>query len=552
MRVSNHEKIPSANSEGSWITKAILDASKTPFYRMSPEGQVLYVNKAACESLGYSNEELVGLYPWDFDPDFKPEYWPGVWERLKKHEIVHIETRHRRKDGTIIDVEVTGHYISHGAEEFSFTFVQDVTERKAAEKEIRTRESYLRALIDNFPFMVWLKDKDSRLLAVNQVYANYFGYKTPQEVVGKTDFDLSPPDLANHYRVDDLKIMESRQRRVIEEQQEGSVGRNWIETFKAPVIDRDGELLGTVGFARDITERKNAEAELRLSATVFGAQEAMVVTDKNSVILRVNDAFCRVTGYEPKEVIGNKMNILNSGVQQNEFYKSMWDSILEKGGWQGEVWNRRKSGEIYPQWLTISAIKAGDGAVTNYVGTMTDITQRKAVEEQINHLAHHDPLTDLPNRALLMDRLKLALAQSRREKSLLCFMYVDLDRFKEVNDTLGHGVGDLLLEEVANRLLECVRRETDTVARLGGDEFAVLLPKVDKEKDVTVIANKILAVMNEMFVLQGNSVQISSSIGIALYPIHANSVETLIEVADSALYQAKAEGRNCFKIVSSF
>lgn len=546
--MSKNANNASGNPDDRWITKAILDASKTPFYRMSPTGQVLYVNQAACESLGYRNEELVGLYPWDFDPDFKPEYWPDVWDRLRKHEIVHIETRHRRKDGTVIEVEVTGHYIAHGTEEFSFTFVQDVTARKAAEREIRTRESYLRALIDNFPFMVWLKDRDGRLLAVNRVYANYFGYKAPEEVVGKTDFDLSPHDLAERYREDDLKIMQSRQRRVIEEEQEGSESRDWIETFKAPVIGEDGELLGTVGFARDISDRKNAEAELQLTATVFDSQEAMVVTDKNSVILRVNDAFCRVTGYPPREVIGNKMSILSSGVHPNEFYKSMWSSILKQGGWQGEVWNRRKSGEVYAQWLTISAIKGEDGAVTNYVGTMMDITQRKVAEERINHLAHHDPLTDLPNRALLMDRLKLALAQGKREKSLLCFMYIDLDRFKEVNDTLGHGVGDLLLQEVARRLLECVRRETDTVARLGGDEFAVLLPKVDKEEDVSVIASKILGATSQPFLLQGNSLQISSSIGIALYPTHANSAGTLMEVADSALYQAKAEGKNCFRI----
>jgi diguanylate cyclase (GGDEF)-like protein/PAS domain S-box-containing protein len=537
----------SESPDDRWITKAILDAS-TPFYRLSPEGQLLYANKAACENLGYSNEELIGLHPWDFNPDIQPEHWPAIWEQLKTHKIVQIETRHSRNDGTIIDVAVTSHYIVHEAEEFCFSLIQNITERKAAEEKLRTRESYLRALIDNFPFMVWLKDRDSRFLAVNQVMANNFGYRSPQQLVGKTDFDLSPFDLASHYREDDRKIMDTRQRRVIEEMHETAGGRRWIETFKAPVLGRDGEIYGTVGFARDITERKQAESDLHLSATVFDSYEAMVVTDENCEILRVNDAFCRITGYEPDEVIGRNMSILSSGMQSDEFYKGMWESISTKGGWQGEIWNRRKNGEIYPQWLTISAIKGKDGVVTNYVGTMLDITQRKAAEEQMNYRAHHDPLTDLPNRALLMDRLRLALAQSKRDGSLLCFMYVDLDRFKEVNDTFGHGIGDLLLKEVAKRLLECVRRETDTVARLGGDEFAVLLPKVDKEEDIAVIGSKILDAMNEMFMLQGNSVQISASIGIALYPLHASTVEALIEVADKALYEAKEDGKNCFRI----
>lgn len=414
------------NANSFWMTRAILDKTKTPFYRLSPEGRVEYVNQAACESLGYTQNELVGLYPWDFDPDFKPEYWPDVWNKLLKHEIVHIFTRHRRKDGTLIDVEVTGHYSSHGIEEFSFVFVQDITERKAAEDALRKKESYLRALIDNFPFMVWLKDRNSRFLTVNQILAQFHGYESPEQIAGKTDFDLSPPDLAEHYRDNDLSIMQSGQKEVIEEQHKGPKGRHWIETYKAPVIDVNGEVLGTVGFARDITDRK-------------------------------------------------------------------------------------------------------------------------AIEEKMQHLAHYDALTDLPNRALLMDRLLFGIGHASRNKSLLCLMYVDLDRFKEVNDTLGHAMGDLLLKQVAERLLETLKRETDTVARIGGDEFIVLISNIHQHDDVIAIATSILGALNEKFILKGTPINISASIGIALYPTHAETPDSLMKVADGALYKAKEDGKNCFK-----
>lgn len=533
-----------------WMTKTILDKSRTPIYRLSPLGQIQYVNQAACESLGYSNDELVGLYPWNFDPDFKAEYWPGVWENLKQHEIVHINTRHQRKDGTFINVEVTGHFIAHGDEEFSFVFVQNVTDKTAAESAIRRKESYLRALIDNFPFMVWLKDKESHFLTVNQAYAESYGYESPEQIVGKTDFDLSPPDLAEHYRAHDRSIMESHHREVIEEQFEGPQDRHWIETYKAPVLDDNGEVLGTVGFSRDITERKAAEAELRMTAAIFNSQVAMVVTDSKGQILKVNEAFTQVTGYSPNEVIGQRMNLLSAGIHQPEFYAAMWKRIIDHGGWEGEIWNRRKSGETYPQWLTVTAIKGGDGDVINYVGTMLDITHRKELEEKMQRLAHYDTLTELPNRALLLERLQSGIAHAKRAKALLCLLYMDLDKFKEVNDTLGHDIGDLLLKEVAKRIKNCLKRETDTVARIGGDEFIGLLTHIQSPNEAVDITTKILNALKVGYNLNDTVVNISASIGVAFYPLHAEDADGLTKAADTALYEAKKAGRNLYKIAS--
>lgn len=463
---------------------------------------------------------------------------------------MHINTRHQRKDGTFINVEVTGHFIAHGDEEFSFVFVQNVTDKTAAESAIRRKESYLRALIDNFPFMVWLKDKESHFLTVNQAYAESYGYESPEQIVGKTDFDLSPPDLAEHYRAHDRSIMESHHREVIEEQFEGPQDRHWIETYKAPVLDDNGEVLGTVGFSRDITERKAAEAELRMTAAIFNSQVAMVVTDSKGQILKVNEAFTQVTGYSPNEVIGQRMNLLSAGIHQPEFYAAMWKRIIDHGGWEGEIWNRRKSGETYPQWLTVTAIKGGDGDVINYVGTMLDITHRKELEEKMQRLAHYDTLTELPNRALLLERLQSGIAHAKRAKTLLCLLYMDLDKFKEVNDTLGHDIGDLLLKEVAKRIKSCLKRETDTVARIGGDEFIGLLTNMASPKEAVDIATKILDTLKAEYNLNNTLVNISASIGIAYYPLHAEDAEGLTKAADTALYEAKKAGRNLYKIAS--
>jgi diguanylate cyclase (GGDEF)-like protein/PAS domain S-box-containing protein len=529
------------------LSKTFIEKSKTAFYRLSPTGQVLYVNEYACRSLGYTKDELVGMYPWEFDPDFPASEWPNVWNKLLKNEVVNIETRHRRKDGNIFDVDVTGHYISVNGEEFSFTFVQDITDRKQAEKALRQKEGYQQALLDNFPFEVWLKDTDSRFLAVNQLLSDSLGSSSKDDLIGKNDFDIASHDLAELYRKDDCQVMESRQQKIVEEIVAHDKNIKWVETFKAPVIDKAGELLGTVGFSRNISERKAIEAELRVAAIAFESQEGMIITDANNIILKINQSFTNMTGYTEKEAVGQKMHLLKSGIQDASFYAEMWRSINNTGSWQGEIWNRRKNGEIYPEWLTITAVMDEDGIITHYVGTMLDITDRKAIERKIQHLAHHDALTDLPNRTLLTDRLNQALAQVRRQDTMLALMFIDLDKFKPVNDILGHDIGDWLLKEVAGRLFSCVKRESDTVSRIGGDEFVVLLSRIEDEGDVEIIAKNILDAISQPFNIQQHSINISSSIGIAFYPKHGVDAISLMKNADNAMYHAKESGRNCFR-----
>lgn len=404
-----------------WLMKSIIDNSESSYFILNPEGRVSFVNDFACKVLGYSKKELIGMYPWQFDPDFQAADWPHVWIALKNSKTITIETRHRHKDGTIFNVLVTGHYINYNTEEFSFCFAQD------------------------------------------------------------------------------------------------------------------------------ITERKKIDSELRIAATAFESQEGMIVTDANAIILKINHSFTRITGYSPEEAVGKKMKLLKSGIHNAAFYQDMWNSITNLGSWQGEIWNKRKDGEIYPEWLTITAVKDTNGIVSHYVGTMIDITARKAIEERVHHLAHYDVLTDLPNRSLLTDRLHQALAQARREKSKLALMFLDLDNFKPVNDSLGHDTGDLLLKAVALRLEHCIKRESDTVSRVGGDEFVIILSHIDANKDAATIADEIVNAITQPFEINQQAINISCSIGIGIYPMHGTDVKTLMQVADNAMYEAKRAGRACFR-----
>ncbi|MEE7627063.1 EAL domain-containing protein [Methylobacter sp. Wu8] len=308
--------------------------------------------------------------------------------------------------------------------------------------------------------------------------------------------------------------------------------------------------LRMVGSAQDITERNRIELDQRIAATAFQSQEAMVITDTASVILRINKAFTESTGYTEEEAVGRKISLLKSGRHDMAFYAAMWKSLLSVGSWQGEIWDRRKNGEIYPKWLSITAVKGNDGEITHYVGTHTDITERKAAEEQIKLLAFYDPLTHLPNRRLLQERLKHGINMERREGKQLALLMLDLDRFKAINDSLGHLAGDELLQQVATRITARLR-DVDMVARLGGDEFIVLLEDIAQPEDAARVAKEIVADLTKPFsLLHGNNVQIGASIGISLYPQHGDSPDILMDHADAALYQAKDAGRGCFAYFS--
>jgi diguanylate cyclase (GGDEF)-like protein/PAS domain S-box-containing protein len=292
-------------------------------------------------------------------------------------------------------------------------------------------------------------------------------------------------------------------------------------------------------------------AELQLAASVFESQQGMIITDADNRIIRVNKAFTDITAYSSDEVIGKNPSLLKSGRHDSSFYLGMWQSIEHSGAWQGEIWNRRKNGEIYPEWLTITSVK-NNGVLTHYIGTMTDISEYKTAEEQIRQLAFYDPLTGLPNRRLLAERLQHAIDVCSRDDTLMALMMLDLDNFKLVNDSLGHLAGDELLQQVAARLLAYLR-DTDMIARLGGDEFSVLLENISHADDAAHVAESLINDLSQPFYLSidpTHEIRIGISIGISVYGQHGTTAEHLMDHAAAALYKAKDSGRNCFAYFS--
>ncbi len=300
-------------------------------------------------------------------------------------------------------------------------------------------------------------------------------------------------------------------------------------------------------------ERQAAEAEekLRLAATVFeNVLEGVVVTDAEGVILSVNPAFTAITGFTEEDALGKRPNLLKSRMHDLAFYQGLWGALLSAGQWKGEIWNKRKSGDMFLAWQTISAVRNIEGQTSHYVSVFFDITERKRHEEQVRYQAYHDLLTGLPNRQLFQDRLAQSLLHAKREGEMLAVMFLDLDRFKEVNDSLGHSVGDLLLQEVARRLKASVRKG-DTVARLGGDEFVMLLPKIKQLDNALHLAEKVIEHLGEPLNIGGHDLNIGASIGISLFPKDGDQAETLLKHADQAMYSAKQKGCGCYYVYSA-
>ncbi len=297
---------------------------------------------------------------------------------------------------------------------------------------------------------------------------------------------------------------------------------------------------------REIVERRRVDEELRQSATVFeNTSDGVMITDAEVRILAVNRAFVELTGYGADEIRGQTPRVLQSGRHGRSFYEAMWASVRERGRWHGEIWNRRKNGEVYPELLSISVVRDEAGRITNYVGVFSDISALKESEARFEHLAHHDPLTGLPNRLLFNARVEHAVARAQRTGDRMAVLFLDLDRFKDVNDSFGHPAGDELLREVARRLTACVRSD-DTVARLGGDEFTILLEDLPDRETAGVVAAKSMQGLSAPFVVQGFEVYVTACIGISLFPEDGRDATTLLKHADSAMYRAKEEGRSSY------
>ncbi|MCG8039070.1 MAG: PAS domain S-box protein [Candidatus Thiodiazotropha taylori] len=430
--------------------------------------------------------------------------------------------------------------------------VSDITRLKQLEFESLENARRLSSLMSNLPGMAYRcrNTPNWTMEFVSEGVKDLTGYP-PEAVIGDKRLSFSdmihPEDRDQVWNHVQQAVADGTTYRLEYRIRRKDGLERWVWEQGRISVSQDEQPLMLEGLIIDISEQKTTENKLRVAATVFGSTaEGVTVTDLDGTILDVNDAFTRITGYSREEAIGQNPRILKSDRHDNAFYETMFQTLDDTGVWRDEIWNRHKDGGIYPELLTVSVIKDASGKATGYVGVFADITELKETHDRLKYLAHHDPLTDLPNRLLLSARLQQSLHHAERKNGVLAVIYIDIDRFKIINDGLGHKAGDVFLQQWAARLVEALRAE-DTVARIGGDEFVVVLEDVQSSENAALIAQKLLETIAPPFTIDGDEVRATCSMGITIYPQDGNDVGNLLRNADAAMYRAKDEGRNNYQ-----
>ncbi|MEY2654885.1 MAG: hypothetical protein RLZZ524_1913, partial [Pseudomonadota bacterium] len=438
----------------------------------------------------------------------------------------------------------------HGGERRGMVLtLVDNTQLARAERQSRSIEQRLLAVMSHGGALVAIKDAAGRYEFANDRYCRFFGLE-PGTLAGRTDTQCLPAAIASRLREADIEVLREQEGLEREEvfEHEGQRRSWWISRFA--MSDEHGAVVAVCVQAVDLTRWHAADEELRIAARILDVtSEGVMITDPAHHILRVNHAFTTVTGYSADEVRGKRPRMLSSGRHDEAFYRDMRERLEREGVWRGEIWNKRKNGEVYPEWLSISAMHDPTGAVTHYVGVFSDISQLAASRERIERLATHDELTGLPNRSLLGDRLDHAIDAARRARDELALCFIDLDNFKTVNDSLGHDAGDEMLRIAARRIVDHVR-SADTVARIGGDEFVLLLEHTSRHECLQTI-ERISRALGENVMLRDSTIATAASIGIAFFPSDGNDGATLMRHADAAMYRAKRAGRARYEFFSS-
>ncbi len=526
--------------------KHIFDNSSDGFWVVDLNGNLLEANQAYADMSGFSVDELANMHVTALDVLDDEQKVAARIEKLLDQGRDRFETQHRHKNGHLFEVDVSIKFIRETNEVFAF--FRDNSERRLYEQSLRESEEKYRRLFENACDLAYGTDLNGVFTAISESLLEVTGYRREELMNTPITKILTPKNLELAQRMTTAKLAAEKQVTRYELEITDKDGRQIPLELVTTLSYKNGVPAGVQGIGRDISERRQFETDLRIAATAFESQESLVITDADSVILRVNKAFTECTGYSAEEVVGQTPRIFKSGRHDADFYRSVWGSIHRTGTWQGEIWDRRKSGEIYPKWLTISAVKGNDGVVTHYVGSHIDITERKAAEEKIRQLAFHDPLTRLPNRQLLLDRLQHSLVSSARSGRKGALLFLDLDNFKTLNDTLGHAMGDLLLQQASERLTTCIR-EGDTVARLGGDEFVVMLENLSAQTIVAAeqaeaVGGMILASLSQPYQLDSHTFRCTGSIGATIFSGDHQESEELLKQADIAMYEAKKAGRD--------
>lgn len=535
--------------------RAVLNTAVDGIITVNYLGIVESFNIAASHIFGYGAEDVIGRNISMLMPE---PYRSGHDQYIRNYlaggtpKIVGVgrEVIGLRKDGTMVPLHLSVSEVETGGKRLFTGILRDITEQKESEVRLLEAKEEMQAIYDVMVDGILIADGVTRMFVrANPSACRMFGY-SEDEMIHLSVSDIHPGgDLSRI--IADFKKMAKGKKDIGENipclRRDGSVFYSDIATRRITYRGRPC----LIGFFKDITDRKEVEDKLRLSAKFFeSSNEAIVITDEQASILDVNSAYCSITGYTKDELIGKNPRIMKSGRHDQSFYVRLWQTLLDTGQWQGEIWDRRKNGEVFPKWLSISAVKDSLGVTTHYVGFFSDISTLKQTEERLTYIAHFDTLTGLPNRFLFRDRLRLSINNAVRKGTLGALFFLDLDRFKTINDTLGHQAGDSLLIETAKRLTACVR-ETDTVSRLGGDEFAVVLPDFEEPLLAAAIADKIITAVSEPFTVQGHEVFVTASIGITIYPLDGVSPDTLAQNADTAMYHAKESGKDNYKFFTS-
>ena len=529
-------------------------------FRYRPDGPIDFVSDAIEEIAGYSARQFMrgSTHAWAdlICPEDRREHRRAVKQAV-------LEVRPYALEYRIIDALGTERWVAEngqpqaGGQGVTWVdgIIADISQRKHHEMRIEALLTEQSAILDNVMFGVMFV-RHRRIVSVNRRCEELFGYD-PGQMMGSSTAIV----FTSSY---DFEEAGERQYPALaaggdfseERQYQRRDGSLFWALVSGCALDPQRANEGSIWVYADITARKEAEEKLRLSATVLEhIADGVMVVDAKGIIVTVNPAFTQITGYTEAEALGRHSSLNRSARHDAAFYQALWDELIASGFWRGEVWHQRKNGEVYLEWLTISAVRDTRAVTTHYVGVFSDITLIKESQEKLDHMAHHDPLTALPNRLLFHDRLQHALLRAARDQEQLAVLFIDLDRFKNVNDTLGHHVGDELLQKVAGQLAARLRegdtlarlREGDTLARLGGDEFIVLLEGIDGEYGATQVAEKLMTMFDQPFTVAGHELFVTCSVGISLYPDDALDLNMLIRNADVAMYQAKARGRNGYR-----
>ncbi len=556
--ITEQKNIEKALRDSEQIFRSVTEVAPIGIFRADATGKYVYVNERWTEISETSAAEVLGERWTDhihFDDRARviKEWQEAVRQQTHFFSEFRFLNKHHHIKWIVSRAQVQRDH--HDVLCGYVGIIADITDQKIKEIALADSFNLLETIIDTAPVRIFWKDKDLNYLGCNRAYAKDVGLESIQQVIGKNDYDLHWKEHAEIYRKDDRKVIETGLPKLAyEEPHNTQDGRLlWLKTSKVPLRNQLNQIIGILGTYQDITKEKRAYDSMLLAATIYqSSSEAIMVADENDMIIQINPAFTSMTGYTMADVIGESPVFLRSGKHNSSFYQEIRRSVLNDDHWQGEIWDKHKDGSIHAKWVSISVIRHEDHRVHYYVSQFTDITEKKKKDEQLIFQANYDPLTGLPNRNLFKNRLETKIQECKQNASMFSLLFLDLDHFKDINDTLGHDKGDDLLKQVAGRVKNCIT-EKDTVARLGGDEFAVILSSIESSNQAESIAENIIHALNQPFNFDQNKTDyfISTSIGIVFYPRDGLQMKNLMKHADQAMYAAKREGRNRFSYFTS-